>query len=317
MTGAGGFVGGALVRRLQAQGQVVRAVVRREHDFGCGIETQIVGDLMDACEQGDFFRGIGAVVHLAARVHRMNEPGTGARDAYLRDNAETTRRLAAAAAAAGVRRLVFLSSIKAGGEEADIAYSEDTPPTPEDDYGVSKWRAEQALAEIAGATGLEIVILRPPLVYGPGVGANFGALLRIADTALPLPLGGLDGNRRSLIYLGNLVHVIMCALDHPDAAGRTFMVRDGEDVSTAELVRRLRAALGRPARLLPVPAGFLRAAASVVGKGAFMRRMAGSLTIDDSRIRREIGWRPPFTLDQGIAATAASHRVARATMNML
>lgn len=312
VTGAGGFVGRALVRRLQAEGREVRGTVRRKIDLGPGIETRVVADLADDCRRDWFFQDIDAVVHLAARVHRMNESGTGELDAYLRDNTETTRLLAEAASAAGVRRLVFLSSIKAGGEETLVPYTEDTPPKPEDAYGISKWRAEQELAEISAKTGLETVILRPPLVYGPGVGANFRALLRITDSPLPLPIGGLDGNRRSLIYCANLTDAIGRALEHPDAAGKTFMVRDGEDVSTAGLARRLRAALGRPARIVPVPVALLKTMAGVAGRNTVIRRLAGSLCVDDSRIRRDLDWQPPFTLDQGLAATAAWYRAMRA-----
>ncbi len=312
VTGAGGFVGRALARSLAVAGHEVRAVVRRPTGLGAGIELRIIDDIAACGEIPGLFDGIDVVVHAAARVHRMNESGTDALDAYLRDNTETTRVVAETAAGAGVGRLVFLSSIKAGGEETPSPYTEDTPPAPEDAYGISKWRAEQELAEISAKTGLEIVILRPPLVYGPGVSANFHALMRLADTPLPLPIGGLDGNRRSLIYSANLIDAITRVLDHPGAAGETFMVRDGEDVSTAELARRLRAVLGRPARLVPVPATLLKTMAGMVGKATVMRRLAGSLCVDDSRIRHALGWRPPYTLDQGLAATAAWYRVLRA-----
>ena len=308
VTGANGFVGAALVRELKISGSDVVGLVRRPCDLGAGIETRVIDDLFEDCARAEFFDGVDAVVHLAARVHRMGDDGEDRLDSYLRDNTETTRRLAEAAAGAGVRRLIFLSSVKANGEEASRPYTEADTPAPEDPYGISKWRAEQALADIAAATELEIVNLRPPLVYGPGVRANFGALVRISDTGLPLPLGGLDGNARSLIYLGNLTAAIRLALEHPSAGGRTYLVRDGEDLSTAELVRRLRRAFGRSARLVRMPHGILKLLAAAGGRRATFRRVAGSLTIDDALIRRDLDWRPPFTVDQGLAATAAWHR---------
>ena len=312
VTGAAGFVGHALCRDLAAGGAEVRGVVRGNGDIGGGVETQKIGDLFEESESRGFLDGFDCVVHTAARVHQISKSGEGDLDAYLRDNTEITRRLAEAAARSGVKRFVFLSSVKANGEESVIPYSETIPPAPQDAYGISKWRAEQALAEIAASTGLEPVILRPPLIYGPGVRANFLSLLRIADSGIPLPLGGLDRNARSLLYLGNLISAIRCAVDHPNAAGRTYVTRDGDDASTAMLVRKLRKALRRPARLLPVPAGLIGAAARLAGRGAIMRRIDGSLTVDDAAIRRELDWRPPFTLDQGLAATASWYLASRA-----
>ena len=313
VTGATGFVGHALCRSLAAGGIEVCGAVRAGGDIGGGVETRIIGDLRDAVKTSEFLNGIDCVVHTAARVHRMGKIGPEELDSYLRDNTETTRRLAEAAVTAGVRRLIFLSSIKANGEETPAPYTENTPPRPEDAYGISKLKAEQALGEIAAATGLESVILRPPLIYGPGVRANFLSLLHLADSPIPLPLGGLKHNARSLLNLGNLLSAIRCTLDHPDAAGRTYLLRDGDDPSTAMLVRKLRQALGRPTRLMPVPASLIGAAARAAGRGAVMQRINGSLTVDDTAIRHELGWRPPFTLDQGLAATAAWFRTLHAT----
>ena len=313
VTGAAGFVGLALCRSLAAGGVEVCGVVRGNSEIGSSYEIRGIGDLFDESGVPGFLDGFDCVVHAAARVHQMDKTGPEEFDAYLRDNTETTRNLAEAAARSGVRRFIFLSSIKANGEESDAPYTEDMPPAPEDAYGISKWRAEQALAEIAADTGLETVILRPPLVYGPDVRANFLSLLRLADSGIPLPLGGLNRNTRSLIYLGNLVSAIIRAVDHADAAGRTFLLCDGEDLSTAALVGRIRTALGRPARLIPVPAALIGAVARLAGRNAAMRRLGGSLTINDGAIRRELGWRPPFTLDQGLAATASWYRVQRTT----
>ncbi len=312
VTGAGGFVGRALVRDLFAAGYDVRGLVRRETELGAGIETQLVTDAAEAVERAGALDDIDVVVHLAARAHRTDESGEKFLDSYVEDNATATRRLALAAARAGIDRLVFMSSVKVHGDDGERPCAEDDETRPDDAYGISKLRAEQALAEVRGETGLATVVLRPPLIYGPGVKANFATLLRLADSPLPLPLGGIDGNRRSYLFVGNLVSAIRKALTEPAAIGRTYLVSDGEDVSTTALVAPLRAAFGRKRRLVPVPVGLLSAAASMVAKGAIVEPLTGSRRIDDSRIRRELDWRPPFTLDQGLAATAAWFRTRRA-----
>jgi nucleoside-diphosphate-sugar epimerase len=311
ITGAAGFVGRALCRHLAAGGLDVCGVVRSPCDIGSGVEIRIVQDLLEDSVSSEFFSGYDCVVHAAARVHQMADSGGQELETYIRDNSEMTRRLAFAAAQAGVRRFVFLSSVKANGEETSTPYTGDTPPAPEDAYGISKLQAEQALAEVAANSGLETVVLRPPLIYGPDVRANFLSLLRLADTGLPLPLGGLNRNARSLLYLGNLISAISCAIDHPAAAGRTYLLRDGEDLSTAALAAKIRTAFGRPERLVPVPASLIGAAAGIAGRSGAMRRIDGSLIIDDDAIRSELGWRPPFTLDQGLAATASWYRASR------
>lgn len=311
ITGAAGFVGHALCRHLAAAGFDVCGVVRGGRAIRDGIETRTVRDILEDSAAPGFFNGFDCVVHAAARVHQMGETGKQELDAYVRDNSEMTRRLARAAAASGVRRFVFLSSIKANGEENPSPYTENTPPAPEDPYGISKLQAEKALAEVAANSGLETVILRPPLIYGPGVRANFLSLLRLADTGLPLPLGGLNRNARSLLYRGNLISAIRCVIDHPAAAGRTYLLRDGEDLSTAALVTRIRSTFGRRARLIPVPASLIGTVARGAGRGAAMDRIGGSLTVDDNAIRHELGWQPPYTLDQGLAATASWYRLTR------
>jgi nucleoside-diphosphate-sugar epimerase len=203
-----------------------------------------------------------------------------------------------------VRRFVFISSIKVNGEERATPYTDADTPAPEDAYALSKWEAEQGLRQIAAETGLEVVILRPPLVYGPGVGANFLALLRAVACGVPLPLGAIS-NQHSLIYVGNLVDAMLRCIEHPAAAGKTFLVSDSEAVSTPELVRRMAAALGRPARLVALPVPLLRAAATLAGKSALAIRLLDSLSVDDTSIRRDLGWTPPFTLDEGLRETAA------------
>ncbi len=312
VTGAGGFIGRTLVRDLFAAGYDVRGLVRRETELGGGIEARLVTDAVDAAERHGALDDVDVVVHLAARVHRTGETGDEFVDRYVADNATATRRLALAASRGGVERLVFVSSIKVHGAGGGRAVTEDDATQPDDAYGISKLRAEQALAEIRAETGLATVVLRPPLIYGPGVKANFRALLRLADSPLPLPLGGIDHNRRSYLYLGNLLGAVRKALTAPEAVGRTYLVSDGEDVSTTALVARMREAFGRARRLVPVPVALLSAAATLVARGAIVEPLTGSRRIDDSRIRRELDWRPTYTLDQGLAATAAWFRTRRA-----
>ncbi len=311
VTGAGGFVGRALVGDLCARGFDVCGWVRRKTELGDGIESRLITDVVAEAERDGALDGVDVVVHLAARVHRAGETGEKFLDRYVEDNATATRRLALAAARAGVERLIFVSSVKVHGDDGERPCDEDDPMQPADAYGVSKLRAEQAVAEVHAQTGLATVVLRPPLIYGAGVKANFATLLLLADSGVPLPLGGLDRNRRSYLFLGNFLGAVRKVLTGPGAAGRTYLVSDGEDVSTTDLVARLRAALGRPRRLVPVPVAVLSAAASLLARGAIVEALTGSRRIDDSRIRRELDWRPAYTLDQGLAATAAWFRTRR------
>lgn len=278
---------------------------------GTTIEVAPVGSIGPDTDWGAALSGVDTVVHLAARVHVTDETAADPMAAFRQVNVLGTERLARSAAAAGVRRLVFLSSVKVNGEGTrGRAYTEGDAPAPEDGYARSKWEAERGLARIADETGLEVVVLRPPLVYGPGVKANFLALMRAIDRGLPLPLGAID-NRRSLLFVGNLADAVVRCIGHPGAAGKTFLLRDGEDVSTPELIRRLARALERPARLFPFPPALLKLAAGLAGRREAADRLLGSLTVDDSRIRRELGWAPPHGLDQGLRITAAWYRSRR------
>lgn len=301
VTGANGFVGRVLCEALVTSGRSVRKAVRAAAGDRNAI---VVGEVGPATDWRAALSGVGAVVHLAARTHVLRETEPDPLAAYLRVNAEGTERLARSAAARGVRRLVFLSSVKVNGERTgEHPYTENDAPRPEDAYGASKREAEEALARVAVETGLETVVLRPPLVYGPGVKANFLRLMDYVARGVPLPLGAIV-NHRSLIFAGNLAHAIVTALETPAAAGHTYLVSDGEDVSTPALIRMLAQAFGVKPRLLPVPLGALRIAATLAGKRAELARLAGSLQVDSSRIRRELGWRPPFTLAQGLELTA-------------
>jgi nucleoside-diphosphate-sugar epimerase len=307
ITGVTGFVGSALVHRLSADGFVVRGAVRREVVSSGSFEPVMVDAIDGMTEWVNALTGVDAVVHLAARVHVMDEPEADALEAFRRVNVEGTLRLARHAAEAGVRRFVFVSSVKVNGEDtpAGQPFREADAPAPEDPYGVSKREAEDGLLALSAETGLEVVIIRPPLVYGPSVGANFGSLLRWVHKGVPLPLGTVTQNLRSLVALDNLVDLIVTCLDHPAAAGETFLVADGEDVSPARLLRKVGDALGRPARLVPVPVWILRAGAAALGKRDMARRLLGSLQVDASKARKVLGWVPPVSLDEGLRRAVA------------
>jgi len=268
-----------------------------------------VGDIGPATDWRAALEGARCVVHLAARTHVMSESAADPLAEYRRANVAATVRLAREAAAAGARRLVFMSSIKVNGESTQRPYTEADPPRPEDAYGVSKWETEQALAGVAAATGLEVVVLRPPLVYGPGVKGNFLRLMRLVARGVPLPLASV-ANRRSLIYVGNLADAVVAAIDAPGAAGRTLLAADAEDLSTPDLVRAIARSLGTRARLLPCPPALLNLGAALAGRRAVAARLTGSLQVDASALRRELGWRPRATLAQGLEQTARWFRAA-------
>lgn len=303
ITGASGFIGTALCERLALDGFAVRRAGRLATTQHAKNYFHIEDFTRDRAWR-DALQGISVVVHLAARTHMRADRGMQALGAYRAINVDATSALARQAAASGVRRLIFMSSIKVNGEATfGTPFSERDVPAPQDAYGTTKWEAENALRDIAGATSLETVILRPPMVYGPGVKANFLRLLNVVTRGIPLPFASIR-NRRSLVYVGNLVDAIVACLDTPAASGQTFLVSDAEDVSTPGLIRKLACALSRPPRLLPCPVALLRAAATLVGKRDVVLRLTGSLELDSSRIQQTLGWRPRFTLDQGLSHTA-------------
>jgi nucleoside-diphosphate-sugar epimerase len=269
------------------------------------VRPRVTGDLEPAADWSVALAGISAVVHLAARVHVMADTAANPLEEFRRVNVQGTLNLARQAAAAGVRRFVFVSSIKVNGEatQPGFPFTADDAPAPLDAYGVSKMEAEQGLREIARQTGMDVVIIRPPLVYGPGVKANFAAMMRWLKRGVPLPLGAIH-NQRSLVALDNLVDLIVTCITHPAAANPIFPVSDGEDVSTTGLLRRMGQAMGRPARLIPVPAGLLKLAATVLGKPDVAQRLCGSLPVDIEKTRRLLGWTPPLSLDEGLRRAA-------------
>lgn len=305
ITGATGFVGSALSSKLIALGVKVIPIVRRTSGLPGEIVTGDLGERSAAsCQRA--LSGCDAVVHLAARVHVMHDDDADPLSKFRKANVDGTLCLAREAAAAGVRRFVFISSIKVNGETTLLGrpFTADQTPAPSDPYGISKWEAEQRLRPLATETGMEVVIIRPVLVYGPGVKANFLHLMQWLHKGIPLPFGAIH-NKRSLVALDNLVDLIVTCIDHPKAANQTFLVSDGEDVSTTELLRKMYRVLGRSARLLPIPARLLVMAATMVGKRAMAQRLCGSLQVDIGKTRELIGWKPTIDVDEGLRQTVA------------
>jgi UDP-glucose 4-epimerase len=306
ITGANGFVGNAVWRRLDTEPGTLAVGSVRTPDAARGNPHWLaVGELTAATDWSAMVAGVDVVVHTAARVHMLDDAAADPLAEFQRVNVQGTLRLASQASAAGVKRFVFVSSVKVNGESTPGGrpFKADDRPAPLDAYGVSKHEAEQALRELSSQTGMELVIVRPPLVYGPGVKANFASMMRWLGRGMPLPLGAVD-NRRSLVALDNLVDLLVTCLRHPAAAGQTFLVSDGEDVSTTQLLRRMGAALGCPARLLPVPPSWLEWGAARMGKGDVARRLCGSLQVDITKTRDLLGWRPPLSLDEGLKKAA-------------
>jgi len=307
ITGASGFVGQHLCPLLLGAGHDVVAALRRP-------DAPELPDVVGCVNLGEFgprtswrgaLDGVDAVVHMAARTHVMEETDGDPEAAYRRINVEATRRLADEAAVLGINRIVFLSSIKVNGEATHgRAFTTDDPPAPEDAYGRTKRDGEIELQRATEGTGTEIVTLRTPLVYGPGVKGNFLKLMAAVAAGRLLPLGLITGNRRSLVFVGNLCTAILTVLEHPAAAGKTFLVSDGEDLSTSSLTRRIGQALGKPARLLPVPPGLLQFAGGLVGRAASVARLTGSLRVDSSALSHDLNWHPPYGVDQGLELTA-------------
>ena len=305
MTGATGFIGGAVCRALSEVGRV-RAVCRRDIPGGASGNLEIVrGDLRKDFDWSGQLQGIDVVVHCAARVHVLKDRSEDPMQEFCSVNVDGTVALARQAAVLGVRRFIFLSSIGVhGAETSGHPYRFDDVPAPHSPYAISKLEAEIALREVARETGLEVVIIRPPLVYGPDAPGNFAALLRALDSGIPLPLASVTGNQRSFVFVDNLVSLIACCVDHPAAANQTFLVSDDESLSTTTLLRRMGEALGRPARLIPVPVPLLRMGAALLGKRDMAQRLCGSLEVDIMKTRELLGWTPPISVDEGLRRTA-------------
>jgi nucleoside-diphosphate-sugar epimerase len=309
LTGSTGFLGTSLVKQLFLQNVKFVAALLDEKDVvrlpSSEIEWIIVPPLSNSANYQDALNDVDVVVHLAARVHVMRDEAADPLTEFRRVNVEGTLNLARQAALSGVRRFIFVSSVKVNGESTLLGkqFSALDKPDPQDPYGISKYEAEKGLLKLASDTGMEVVIIRPPLVYGPGVKANFVSMMRWLALGVPLPLGAVH-NQRSFVALDNLVDLIVTCLDHPAAANQTFLVSDGEDLSTTQLLQRMGRALGKPARLIPVPVGLMTFAASLLGKGAVASRLFGSLQVDSSKVRDLLGWKPVVTVDEALQKTA-------------
>ena len=307
LTGATGFVGrGVLARLCQETDTQVRIAVRTSvAALPESVEVVRIDGLSAKQPWAEALRGIEVVIHAAARMHVMNEQAADPLAEFRAVNVEATRHLALEAAAAGVRRLVFVSSIKANGEETPPGqpFTADSLPQPVDPHGQSKLEAEQALFAIAAQTGLEVVVVRPPLVYGPGVKANFASLMGALQRRLPLPFATID-NRRSLVARDNLVDLLLLCARHPAAAGQVFLVSDGQDMSTTQLCNGLSKALGVRPRLLPIPSRVLRALGRLAGRDRQIQRLLGSLQVDMSATCDRLGWAPPVSVEQALQETA-------------
>lgn len=303
ITGATGFVGSALCQLLESSEHTVYGVVRNvDVELPPSVKPIVISSIADLASH-PILSSIDVVIHLAARVHQMKDTSADPLSEFRSINTQATKDLAIAAATAGVKRFVYLSSIKVNGDGQAEPYTEQSKPQPDDPYGISKWEAECALNDLAATTRLEVVILRPPLVYGAGVKANFLNLMKLVDRGIPLPLGAVQ-NQRSLVYVGNLVDAIATCATHPNAVGQTFLVSDNADVSTAELVEKIAKSMKKPVRLVSISPVLLTNLARIFGKTATVDRLFGSLTIDSSKLRQTLSWQPPFSLEEGLDHTA-------------
>lgn len=308
VTGGNGFIGRAVCPVLREAGFDLTVAFRSAVPHPRNdVEAVGVGEIDGVTDWSGALKTCRFVLHLAGMAHVSPEATAGGMAACRRVNVEGTLNLARQAARSGVERFVFVSTVKVMGEGRATAYHEDEPPRPAGTYAHSKLEAENGLRALAQETGMELVILRPPLVYGPDAKANFFALLRAVDRGLPLPFGAI-ANRRSLIFVGNLADAIGACLTRPEAAGRTFFVSDGDDVSTADLARSIARAMGRRPRLIRVPPVLLRALAAPAGRREALARLSASLFVDTRAIREAIGWRPPFTLAEGLTHTVEWYR---------
>lgn len=308
VSGANGFVGRVLIAALTQQGFATFFATREA--TGRNQENErVIGAISGSTNWSGALKDIDVVIHLAARVHVMHERASDPLAEFRKVNVAGTEQLARSAAAAGVKRLVYVSSIKVNGEETkcDSRFAESDTPAPLDPYGISKCEAEQVLQRVAVETGLEVVIVRPPLVYGAGVKGNFRQMLKAISWRVPLPFLSIS-NRRSLVYVGNLADALIVCAIHPSAAGQTYLISDGEDISTPDLLRRLGLGMGHPARLFSFPVWGLSWGAKLAGKAEQAQRLLGSLQIDSGKIRRELNWTPPYSLQQGLQATAEWYR---------
>ncbi len=309
VTGGNGFVGQSLCQQLLQQDYFVRAAIRDFNKTVPASEKVLIGNLDANTDWSLALQDIQVVIHLAARVHVMKETSSDALAEFRKVNVEGTLNLARQAVQAGASRFIYLSSIKVNGEQTSdgMPYTPEDEPNPVDPYGISKQEAEKALRQLALETGLKVVIIRPPLIYGPSVKANFQSMMRIIDKNVPLPLAAIN-NKRSLVALDNLIDLILTCIKHPAAVNQTFLVSDGHDLSTPELLKRMAVALGKRAYLLPIPTVLLVSVATMLGKKAIAQRLCGSLQVDISKSRELLGWQPPLCVDDALDKVAQSYK---------
>ncbi len=304
LTGATGFLGSHLLEELVNHRFIVKALLRNKNsEFTNAVvvpQFNQTANFKEACS------GIDTVIHCAARVHIMNDSSSDPLEAFREVNTDGTLNLAQQAADAGVKRFIFISSVKVNGESTGLGkpFKPDDDFVPTDPYGLSKYEAEVGLRKIARETGMEVVIIRPPLVYGPGVKANFASMMKWVNKGLPLPLGGITQNKRSLVSVDNLVDLIVTCIDHPKAANETFLVSDDDDVSTTGLLKNMATALNVPSRLIPIPAAWFELASKLIGKPAIAQRLCGFLQVDISKTKALLGWKPPYSSAECMKKTA-------------
>jgi nucleoside-diphosphate-sugar epimerase len=307
VTGANGFVGRILCAELFKQGFSIKTAVRSRNIQINNFEPVVTGSIDSNTDWSVALRDVDVVIHLAARTHVTTERSANPIAEFRRVNVDGTRHLAESAVKAGVKKIVYVSSVKVNGERTTSSFTELEEPKPQDAYGVSKWEAEQALHKVSAETKMEIVILRPPLVYGAGVKGNFAQMIKVLAKRIPLPFSSVK-NLRSLIYVENLVDALILCATHPNAAGQTYLVSDGQDVSTPDLLRKLSSAMKKPVKLLPCSPIFMGFAGRLIGKSNQIERLLSNLQVDSSKIRRELAWQPPFSLDEGLKATGEAYR---------
>ncbi len=309
ITGASGFIGQVLCAAMLRQGWHIKAASRTPGKYPAGIDSVTTGEITALTDWSDALRDVDVVIHLAARVHVLRETSVDPLGEFKKVNLHGTSNLARQAFQAGVKRLVYVSSVGVNGPSTTAVrpYTELDEPKPHNPYAISKWLAEQELQGIANKSSFEVVIVRPPLVYGEHAPGNFARLVKLLERGIPLPLASVK-NLRSLIYVGNLVDALMVCATHPAAAGQTYLVSDGEDVSTPGLLRQLADAMGLPARLFPCPPSLLHLVGKLTGSSRQMDRLLGSLQVDSAKIRRDLNWVPPYSLQQGLQATAEWYR---------
>ncbi|MGD8232987.1 UDP-glucose 4-epimerase family protein [Vibrio sp. TRT 1302] len=309
LTGGSGFLGSRVYEIAKMQGLEARCVVRKPI---LGDSAVIVAEINSQTDWSGAFEGIHCVVHCAARVHQMNESATDVLEAYREVNTLGTLNLARQAVQAGVKRFVFISSIKVNGEFSPSGhpFQPDLVHVPDDPYGVSKYEAEVQLRELAKDTGLEVVIIRPPLVYGPAVKANFLSMMRWVEKGIPLPLGAIH-NSRSLVYVDNLVDLILTCCKHPEAAGKTFLISDGKDVSTTQLLKAVALSMNKRARLIPIPMSIIDFFAKLIGKPQLSQRLCGSLQVDISKTQKLLNWSAPISFEEGIQKTVDAYLASK------